>query len=105
MSLITNSPPTLYPFPSLHEVKIGITSPSTAIYGHSSLFFLLLFFLLSFFFFAHFSFLNFFSYFLFYIIGTKWCNTQDNPCIGLFHNKSHYKVDKLFTEWKNKVLE
>lgn len=39
MSLVTNSPPTLYPFPFLHEVNIGITSPSTAIYGHSSLFF------------------------------------------------------------------
>lgn len=37
MSLVTNSPPTLYPFPFLHEVNIGITSPTT-IYGNSSVF-------------------------------------------------------------------
>lgn len=59
MSPVTNSPPTLFPF--LHEVNIGITSPSTAIYGHSSLFsppFFVLCFFCTFFFFEIF-FLNF----------------------------------------------
>lgn len=75
MSLVTNSPPTLYPFPFLHEVNIGITSPSTAIYGHNSLFFFPLFcFVVFLYFFLYF--LSFFSPFFFCIIGTKWCNTQ-----------------------------
>lgn len=28
---------------------------------------------------------------------------NDNPCTGLFHNKSHYKVDKLFTDRMKKI--
>lgn len=65
MSLVTNSPPTLYPFPFLHEVNIGITSPSTAIYGHSSLFFPLFLFC-SFFVVFFLLFMIFFQHFLLY---------------------------------------
>lgn len=63
MSLVTNSPPKRYPFPFLHEVNIGITSPSTAIYGHSSLFFPLFLFSSFFLFFLIFCFFpHFFLY-------------------------------------------
>lgn len=91
MSLVTNSPLTLYPFPFLHEVNIRITSPSTTIYGHSSFF-------LSLFFFCFLIFFQPFSLIFFVQLEQNGAILNDNPCMGLFHNKSHYKVDKLFTD-------
>lgn len=102
MSLVRNSSPDVYP--AHYGVTWGIPlhrSMATVLrkdfphilylYTSSSFFFV--------------SILHFFSL-LFIIWKQKWCNTQNNPFLshGLFHNKSHYKVDNRITDKKNTLV-